>query len=276
MKTICIVFLAVLLGLTALWAESLSGLAVRLDSPQAAVRLDAVRSLAVDYPQESLPLMLRSARDTYPLVRERAVQALGISGGRVFESSLDSALADPVWFVRWRALQGLKSVGALGLSEKAAAGLAGDQSWQVRVSLYELAGDILAGTQRSASAENRPDSPARALLVKGLSDSDERVRLAAAAALARNHDPVALEPLTTLLKDGSLVTRDAAALALGALGDRRAAGALIEALSDPRNEASDEGRDWARWGVVKALNALSGQDFGMDIAQWRKWMEEKP
>jgi HEAT repeat protein len=77
--------------------------------------------------------------------------------------------------------------------------------------------------------------------------------------------------LTGLLKDGSLFTRDGAALALGVLGDKRAIGPLIEAVADPRNEICDEGRDWARWGAVKALTALTGKNFEINAAEWRRW-----
>ncbi len=273
MRTAICTFLAVALGCAGLRAEVPAALSAALGSSQAAVRLQAVRSLALDYPQESLPLMRQAAADPDPLVRERAVQALAISGGRACEAPLNSALSDPVWFVRWRAVQGLKEIGARGLSEKAAAALAADECWRVRVSLYELAGDILTGTLHAAAAESRPESPWLRLLLGGLKDNDERVRLATATALAANHDPAAFEPLTALLKDGTLFTRDAAALALGTLGDRRAAPALLEALTDPRNEFSDEGRDWACWGAAKALSALSGKDFGLDATAWRKWME---
>jgi len=272
MKTTCFLFLALLTGLAALRAESLTDLAAGLDSPQPAVRLAAVRSLALDYPKESIPRMLRAFEDTDPLVRERAVQALGVSGGPEHIAALRNALDDPVWYVRWRSLQALQRLGARDLGGSADA-LTADESWQVRASLYELAGDILAGTLRQASREKQVEIPARGLLIRGLADRDERVCLAAAGALARNHDTTALEPLLGLLKDGSLFTRDGAALALGVLGDKSAVPALIEALADPRNEASDEGRDWARWGVVKALMALSGKDFGLDEAKWREWME---
>lgn len=272
MKTTCFLLLALLTGLTALRAESLTDLAAGLDSPQPAVRLAAVCSMALDYPEESISRMLRALTDTDPLVRERAVQALGVSGGPEHIAALRINLSDPVWYVRWRSLQALRRLGARDLGESADA-LAADESWQVRASLYDLAGDILAGTLRKATSEKQPESPARGLLLRGLSDRDERVRLAAAGALARNRDTAALEPLLGLLKGGSLFTRDGAALALGVLGDRSAAPALIGALADPLNEASDEGRDWARWGAVKALTVLSGRDFGLDEAKWREWME---
>jgi HEAT repeat protein len=272
MRTIIVTLLAAALGSAGLRAEIPSALSAALDSPQTAVRLQTVRSLAVDYPKESLPQMLRAVTDTDPLVRERAVQALGVSGGPENIATLQGALDDPVWYVRWRSLQALKQLGARDIWEWSGA-LAEDESWQVRVSLYELAGDILAGTLRKATSEKQPESPARVLLVRGLSDKDERVRLAAAGALARNHDTAALEPLLGLLKGGSLFTRDGAALALGVLGDVSAVPALIEALTDPRNEASDEGHDWARWGAAKALTVLSGMDFGLDEAKWREWME---
>ena len=120
---------------------------------------------------------------------------------------------------------------------------------------------------------NQVIEPLRGYLILGLEDPDERVRLASAWALARNRDGAAYEPLTTLLKDGSLFVRNEAALALGDLGEMRAVIPLVEAVADPRNTESEQGRDWARWGAVKALVKLTGQDFGLKLDQWRQWIK---
>jgi HEAT repeat protein len=52
------------------------------------------------------------------------------------------------------------------------------------------------------------------LLMRGLEDRDERVKLAVAAALAKGGNSEAHGPLIELLRTGSLFIRDGAALAI--------------------------------------------------------------
>ena len=276
MKPIFMAALAVLVFITTAAAQGLDELARGLDSPQAAVRLEAVRNLALEYPGQSTTYMLKAVKDPDDLVRERAVQAIGILGGAQAEPTLVQSLRDPAWFVRWRAVQSLSKLGSRSVVGELAP-LAADPSWQVRASSYEMLGDIARARLRPRSGEAAPnpsDSRIRDLLVKGLEDRDESVRLAAATQLAKIADGAVYQPLIGLLQGGSLFARDGAALALGLLGDKRAIGPLIEAVADPRNVLCEEGRDWARWGAVKALVALTGKNFNINLAEWRRWYSE--
>ena len=269
--------LALLLLPVALGAASLEDLARQLDSPNAAMRLDAVRRMGIGYNEQALTFMVRAAADPDELVRERAVQGLGNSASTNAVPPARNALSDPVWFVRWRAVQALGRLGARDVVEDLAP-LVRDENWQVKTSALELLGTLGVEELKQKNAE-RPAVSAggriRSLLGVGLENPDERVKLAAAGSLARLRDGAAFAPLLDLLRNGSLFTRDAAALALGDLGDQRAVEPLLETVVDPRNEADDQGRDWARWGAVKALAVLTGQDFGLRVDDWRQWLDSR-
>ena len=256
-KTLLYLLLVGLLIPAIAGAAALEELAKRLDSADSAERLEALRMIAVGYPAEGLPYLIRAAGDDDEYVRERAVQGLGISGSPRAVDPVRSALNDRDAFVRWRAVQAVGRLGDTGAVE-ALAGCAGDECWRVRVGTFEVLGSI--GGDRAGS-----------VLVRGLDDPDERVRLAAAAALARKQDGSSLPVLLDLLKNGSMFVRDEAAMALGNLGDTAAVEPLIEAVADPRNAIELDGRDWARWGAVKSLVKLTGQNFGMDAEKWDQW-----
>ncbi len=256
-------------------AASLEELGRRLQSPNPAERLHAIRQIAINYTEQGLPFLLQAAEDGDEFVRERAIQGLAAAGGIQAVAAAKKALEDPDPFVRWRAVQALSRLGVRDVVEQLGALLA-DESWRVKVTALDLLGAIAGERMKRGSAEiseNRVIEPVRSYLIGGLEDPDERVRLAASWALARNRDGAAYEPLITLLKDGSLFVRNEAAIALGDLGDPRAAIPLVEAAAAPRNAASEEGRDWARWGAVKALVKLTGQDFGLKVDQWKEWIK---
>jgi len=261
------------LPLSASRAAKIDQTASGLDSPNPAVRLEAVREIALDFLPGSLPLLKRAAGDEDRDVRERAVQALGLAHDPQVVEIIEKALGDPDEFVRWRAVQALER---LGVQPEAAtlASLIDDQSWRVKVAVCELLGTVGAGPVKNGRTD-LPSSASgesiRKLLFRGLADRDERVRLAAASALARKKDVAVLGSLLELLKNGSMLARGAAGEALGELGDPSAIDPLIEAVADPRNTEEQDGRDWARWGAVMGLVTLSGQNFGADDRKWREW-----
>ena len=256
-------------------AENLEELGRRLQSSNPAERFQAVRQIAIDYTGQGISFLLQAAEDGDELVRERAIQGLAAAGGMQAVAAAGRALGDSDSFVRWRAVQALSRLGATDVVEQLGA-LVSDQSWRVKVTALELLGTIAGERMKRTSAEissKQVIEPIRGYLLSALEDPDERVRLAAAWSLARNRDGAAYEPLTTLLKDGSLFVRDEAALALGVLGEMRGAILLVEAMTDPRNTESEEGRDWARWGAVKALIKLTGEDFGLNADKWNEWIK---
>ena len=82
------------------------------------------------------------------------------------------------------------------------------------------------------------------LLIKALKDSDSDVREAAALALGKIGDKRTVEPLIKALKDSNRWVCAFAALALGKIGDKRAVGPLIKALKDS-NKAVRNAAVWA-------------------------------
>ncbi|WP_269446502.1 HEAT repeat domain-containing protein [Methanocella arvoryzae] len=73
-----------------------------------------------------------------------------------------------------------------------------------------------------------------AVLIGLLSDASPRIRMIAAEALGRTHDPGVIEPLLALLTDDSRVA--AAALdAIGMIGGDRAISALIGVVNESRD-----------------------------------------
>jgi len=89
------------------------------------------------------------------------------------------------------------------------------------------------------------------------------IRAAAATSLATLGDRRAVDPLIRALADPSADVRDAAAAALGDLGDHRAIVPLIASLADRAA--------FVRWTAYTALKRLTGEDFGLDLAEWLAW-----
>jgi HEAT repeat protein len=88
-------------------------------------------------------------------------------------------------------------------------------------------------------------------LIELLHSTDPRVRQLAAWDLGRLHDQRAVDPLLAMLKQPTseeTLPREAAAMALGNIGGKRAAAGLLEHLNDPD--------DRVRGAVIDALRKL--------------------
>ncbi len=94
--------------------------------------------------------------------------------------------------------------------------------------------------------------------LEALDDSEDFVRLRAAAALGHGHNPQAVEALTALLGDPDAGVRSQAAAALATLEDPRALTPLARAVADP--EAS------VRLAAISGLNAV--------LARRGEWRED--
>jgi HEAT repeat protein len=103
---------------------------------------------------------------------------------------------------------------------------------------------------------------ARASLLEGLNSTRVIARLGAASGLTILKDPTTAVALERALLDSALVIRSQAADALGAMGSRRSAVALSEALAHPGNWK--DGRSlFVRYHIVAALGAI-GSIGGVD------------
>ena len=108
------------------------------------------------------------------------------------------------------------------------------------------------------------DVPQIAALLK---DSDKHVRKAAARALQRLHNPVAIEPLLDAIdptKEFDWEVRAEAADALGQYPETRVLQKLITVLDDESLIFNQS--------TVKALRTLTGQDLGVDRRAWTRWL----
>ena len=93
------------------------------------------------------------------------------------------------------------------------------------------------------------------------------VRWEAAMALQKLHNPEVVRPLLqTLSDDEEIDVRMAAAKALGQYPQVPVYDALVGALNDQRFAVAYQAQ--------QSLNLLTGQDFGLDAAQWTKWGDE--
>ncbi|TVQ63706.1 MAG: HEAT repeat domain-containing protein [Phycisphaerales bacterium] len=133
---------------------------------------------------------------------------------------------------------------------------AGDENPNVRA----------AGVRGLANHGNPGHVP---LLVERLRDESRAVRLEAARALQRLHNPVAVDPLLDVAvlgrgNEGEPDVRAEAAHALGQYAVDRVAFGLVEAMADPDLVVNRN--------AVRSLRTLTGQDFGYSRAAWSGWL----
>ncbi len=106
------------------------------------------------------------------------------------------------------------------------------------------------------------------LIVERLADSEWLVRMEAARALQRLHNPVAIGPLIDRLKvenEPHAAVRAEAAHALGQYRESRVLQSLIAALNDPSLSVNHN--------TLTALEVLTGQNLGYEPASWLVWLE---
>lgn len=132
--------------------------------------------------------------------------------------------------------------------------------------------NVRAAALRGLSLHGLPeDAP---VLAAALADPNTRVRLEAARALQRVHNPEAIDALilsTRLPEPGSVertgepepTIRAEATHALGQYAEPRVVQPLISALDDRFLAVNDAARD--------ALTTLTGQDFGLNRKAWLEW-----
>lgn len=92
---------------------------------------------------------------------------------------------------------------------------------------------LLVLAPASGSAANEPN-PVVGRLVVALRSNDDRVRAAAAAALGKTGDPLAVEPLIVALKDKRIEVAKSALASLGEIGDPRAVAPVVEGVMEWR------------------------------------------
>lgn len=124
------------------------------------------------------------------------------------------------------------------------------------------------GLANHGSTEHAP------LLAERLRDPDKLVRIEAARALQRIHNPVVVETLLIAVKEGDLdadaepdpQVRAQAADALGQYAENRVVRGLMATLTDSNFLVISRAR--------QSLRTLTGQDFGFDHKAWIAWEKE--
>ena len=125
-------------------------------------------------------------------------------------------------------------------------------------------GGAVGGASRGLGTHGRSENVL--LLIERLADEDPTVRVEAARALQRIHNPVAIDPLLAVLRQGKeqeAQVRMEAACALGQYAENRVVEQLIQSLQDDNlavNRATQG-----------SLRTLTGQDFGLEFTAWQVW-----
>ncbi len=171
---------------------------------------------------------------------------------------LIQALGDEEHGVRWGAIESLGERGpeAVSLLIKAL----GDEHEDIRSGAASALGQI--------GPEAKETVPA---LIGALRDEEWSVRMSAASALGKLGSEEGVIPaLIQALEDEEWLVRGAAAGALETIGSeaKETVPALIQLLGD-------EEESTVRWDAVDALEAITGQDFGVDADAWEQWWKEQ-
>lgn len=237
----------------------------------------------------SVPVLYRQLESPNALVRQNAIQLVISIAGAQAAARVSLSLKDPDPAVRAAAVTGLQAVGERDAFD-ALAPLAADPDREVRTralgALGDLArrhdlGDLLAATLEAAAERaqgaalldvlaslGRTGQPrVWTTLVRYLDHDEPDVRAAAVTALGslggRDSAPALLARLPAE-QDGAV--RVALAQTVQKLVLRDAAETLIGWLDDPNVEV--------RASTARALQAITGQNLGADPDLWRAWWEE--
>ena len=99
-----------------------------------------------------------------------------------------------------------------------------------------------------------------------LKDNNPLVRETAANALGDMKAHQAVKALICALQDKDFDVRGSSAWALGKIGDPRAIEPLIYALNDEDSQV--------RWRSQKALQWITGENFGQNTEKWHQWLQK--
>jgi hypothetical protein len=184
--------------------------------------------------------------------RAKVVESLsgatdGVKVSVLLERVLPKDDAPPVQTAAVAVLRRVKDEAALKAMAEVATGKG---SWNVRGPVFEALG-----------ATNSPVAVAALRLV--LKSSETRVLAASLFALAEGHPPEVMEDVKKLLVHDQWQVRLAALDYFGRLADRSTLPLLVERLDDETGRLRQE--------VVETLKAVSGKDYGRDVAKWRAY-----
>lgn len=103
-------------------------------------------------------------------------------------------------------------------------------------------------------------------LIQNLDSQYRELRMSSVWTLGKVKDPRALDALISALKHEDLGVRISAAEALGDKKDPKAISPLITGLK--------ENEETVQEAFIKALESITGEDFGQDLSKWEQWWNE--
>ena len=262
---------------------SLAGMTV---NPAPELRLAAAEALGKIGGDQAIPALLPLLNDPDPAVRRSAVRALsGVRDPRVY-----------------RPLIGLVSGGDEELRALATDTL----SWIDDARILELllleAQNIPGPAPVLMTVIRRLNDPAATpQLLEALRFDHRLVRIAAAESLRRHPGPGVVDALVGALESPDERLRGTIVESLAVIGDRRAVGALLAILTEPRETVPMRRRAIAALGKLatpeaipalidalanpaselqfeasRVLVALTCKNFGQERERWREWWERQP
>ena len=259
--------------------ELLSSSEIR-DKILAANTLGSVRSAA------AVPALLRVLEHYHPKVKSAAVLALGAIGDASAVAGLVDLLADPrtVWPVRAEIVQ---AVGQLGQASAAPALMVelSHPRPEVRRAAATSLGQLAAAYTVPALSRAVSDSEVvgeaalaigkigdhhgTSALLRAVADADLSAEAQTQVfwALGMLKDAAALPTLEGVLQGSDDRLVYLAAEAMGRIGRPESTDALVSLLDSRESDI----RDMAIW----SLERITGETFGQDTQQWRRWLLAK-
>jgi len=191
-----------------------------------AVRENAAKFISTQAVASDFHEIVRSLDDADPDVRRYCARALGRLGNPSALKPLFRLLSDDNWLVRAEAATALGKIGdsrAVGWLVQLLPDPDGYVRYSVTAALYDL-----------ATESSRP------LLLRALESAGAANQFGIAIALARLHDPAAVEPLSDAVLNKDVEVRRLATRALGECGQAAGTNALEILLRDPDPSVRDQ------------------------------------
>ena len=255
--------------------------------PDLNTRIAIVRSLGTFAdPATARPLIAALAAGD-PL-RFQLVEALGNIGHPEAVAILEKQLRDPDLLMSYVAIRALAKIDDPRATDVLLA-LLNDPSQNVRsITVYEIARGRVTNARLApplievalhGQARDDRDFAVEALgrfpgqatvqaLITILQNTDNDLSRRAASSLAQLHDATVVDPLLKLLPDLQFPWTQANVIGvLGAMGNRKAVPAIIPCLGSQAPVL--------RSAAARALNQLTGENFGEDPARWQAWWEAR-
>lgn len=296
---------------TLAYLDAVEPLIEALESKNAGVRRAAALALDVDVTGKvrtrAVEALIKALKDKDAIVRQHAVRTLSrIAGTKAVELLIEVLLEDSRAHVRRAAAKALSRIGDARAVEPLIEVLRRDNKADVRLAAAKALGEIgdpkalLALVYAAVDRKNQVqinDSPhffpttvakeaKKAMekigeptieqvepLIKAL--SNRYMSCEAAKLLGRARDPRAVEPLIELLGDNKADIRNAAAKALGDIGDPKTfeqVGPLVKALGD-KNVCCEAAKLLGRIGDPRAVKPLieALRNSGWSMQYWVTW-----